>query len=168
MVHHRFIALASCACIGIMACHKTPEQAQQHAAEARREAEAKQAKAFEAYERSAAQAQAEAADKAGAALNVLAEAQKGLDDATEAKLAKSEKRVSDLRATLATAPSLGLRRSEIEKKIDAVTVKLAKARSTLSDARTASDATEFAGAKTRLESELAAIERELTTLEKHV
>lgn len=169
MVSHRHLALvlATLLPIGALACQKTPERAQHEAAEAQREADRKQSKAFAAYERAATEAQDEAADKAGAAMNALADAQLGLDVATEDKLGKTEKRIADLRAKVSTSPTLKLRKSEMEKKLEDVSIKLGQARTTLSDARTATDASEFAGKKTRLQAEIAAIDDALEHLEKN-
>ncbi|CAN5801465.1 hypothetical protein BH09MYX1_BH09MYX1_52330 [soil metagenome] len=154
--------------LGAFACDKSPEKAQQEAAEAQRQADMKQASAYDTADKQATEAQTEADKKLFAAKDSLVTAQQELTTKTEDTLGKMDARIIDLRSKLASAKTTKRPRAELEKNIDDLVAQLKDARTTLSTAKQAPDATAFNGAKARLDTQVSAIDATLSNLEKDV
>ncbi len=169
-MNHRIIvpALAAVLSLSAFACDKSPEKAQSEAQEAQRQADLKQAQAYDNADKESAKAQGTADQRANEARDTLVQAQKDLGTKTDERLGKIDTRIIDLRGKISKSSSLKAPRAELERKLDDVVAQCSQARSTLAEAQRTGDATQFAGAKAKLDVQVDAIDDALKGIEKSV
>lgn len=150
--------------LGLLACKKSPEQAQREAQEARQEAELTQAVIHDNAQAEADKAQREVDKKSAAAADTLAAARMDLSKFGDEKLTKLEQRAAVLRGRISSMASAKPGRAEFERKLDEVDAQLTRARSTLAGANGAADPATLAATRARVESDVKTIDGLISNL----